>query len=89
MIASSLVQKSYSANFPGEFGGGVINLTTRAIPQRGLPQLISVGGRWDTETTNQLGYLYYGSQTDWTGSDNGQRDTRRRLQAFFASGATD
>ena len=28
VIASSLVQKSYSANFPGEFGGGVINLTT-------------------------------------------------------------
>ena len=27
VIASSLVQKTYSANFPGEFGGGVINLT--------------------------------------------------------------
>ena len=38
VIASSLVQKSYSVNYPGEFGGGVINLTTppcRAI----LPQL--------------------------------------------------
>ena len=33
IIASSLVQKSYSANFPGEFGGGVINLTTKAIPR--------------------------------------------------------
>ena len=32
VIASSLVQKTYSANFPGEFGGGVINLTTNAIP---------------------------------------------------------
>src|SRR3546814_11042727 len=29
VIASSLVQKTYSANYPGEFGGGVINLTTR------------------------------------------------------------
>ncbi|MEI9928171.1 MAG: TonB-dependent receptor plug domain-containing protein [Sphingomonas sp.] len=34
VIASSLVQKSYSANFPGEFGGGVINLTTKAVPPR-------------------------------------------------------
>jgi hypothetical protein len=33
IIASSLVQKSYSVNYPGEFGGGVINLTTRAVPQ--------------------------------------------------------
>src|SRR5690606_4346469 len=32
VVASSLVQKTYSANFPGEFGGGVINLTTSAIP---------------------------------------------------------
>ena len=32
VVASSLVQKTYSANFPGEFGGGVINLTTKAIP---------------------------------------------------------
>ncbi|OYW87187.1 MAG: TonB-dependent receptor, partial [Sphingobium sp. 32-64-5] len=32
VIASSLVQKSYSVNFPGEFGGGVINLTTKATP---------------------------------------------------------
>ncbi len=28
VVASSLVQKTYSPNFPGEFGGGVINLTT-------------------------------------------------------------
>ncbi len=32
VVASSLVQKSYSANYPGEFGGGVINLTTTATP---------------------------------------------------------
>ena len=33
VIASSLVQKSYSVNYPGEFGGGVINLTTKATPR--------------------------------------------------------
>src|SRR3546814_18004177 len=31
VIDSTLVQKSYSATFPGEFGGGVINLTTKEI----------------------------------------------------------
>lgn len=85
VIASTLVQKSYSANFPGEFGGGVINLTTRSIPNEGF---VSIGGSvsGDTETTNQLGYDYYGSKSDWTGFDNGNRDTPSALAAFLASG---
>ena len=32
VVSSAVVQKSYSVNYPGEFGGGVINLTTPAIP---------------------------------------------------------
>lgn len=85
VIASSLVQKSYSANFPGEFGGGVINLTTRAVPKDAF---FSFGGSVsaDTETTNQLGYSYYGSKTDWSGFDNGNRDTPSALGAFLSSG---
>lgn len=85
IVSSALVQKTYSPNFPGEFGGGVINLTTRSIPQEGFFTVgASVAG--DTETTNQLGYTYYGSKTDWTGYDNGNRDTPPALAAFLASG---
>lgn len=85
IVSSALVQKSYSPNFPGEFGGGVINLTTRSIPQDGFLTIgASVAG--DTETTNQLGYTYYGSKTDWSGYDNGNRDTPSALAAFLASG---
>jgi TonB-dependent receptor len=66
IIASSLVQKTYSANFPGEFGGGVINLTTLAIPKSPFLNM-GVGVSGDTETTFQTGYSYFGSSTDWTG----------------------
>ena len=85
VIASSLVQKSYSVNYPGEFGGGVINLTTRAIPTE---RFLTIGGglSGDTESTGQFGYSYYGSRTDWTGFDNGSRDIAPSLAAFFASG---
>lgn len=85
IVSSSLVQKSYSPNFPGEFGGGVINLTTRSIPDEGF---FSFGGSvsGDTITTNNLGYTYYGSKSDWTGYDSGQRDYAPALKAFFASG---
>ncbi len=85
VIASTLVQKSYSANFPGEFGGGVVNLTTRAIPTE---PFLSIGGSigGDTETTFQLGYTYFGSPSDFTGFDNGERDVPDLLQAAFDSG---
>lgn len=55
VIASALVQKSYSVNYPGEFGGGVINLTTRSKVQK---PFLTVGASvgFDTETTNRLGY---------------------------------
>ena len=85
VVASSLVQKTYSVNYPGEFGGGVINLTTRAVPEESF---ISIGGgiSGDTETTGQAGYSYFGSDTDWTGFDNGARDLPPALQAFLDSG---
>ena len=86
VIASSLVQKTYSANFPGEFGGGVINLTTKAIPRE---TFLTVGGDLsvNSETTNQLGYTYYGSSQDWSGFDNGNRDLKPALASYLASGA--
>ena len=88
VVASSLVQKTYSANFPGEFGGGVINLTTRAIPDESF---ITVGGgiAGNTETTFHEGLSYYGSDFDWFGFDDGTRDiaqTAPALQNFLDSG---
>ena len=85
IIASSLVQKTYSANFPGEFGGGVINLTTRAVPDESF-LTIGAGISGDTESTFQNGLAYYGSETDWTGFDDGSRDQPTALTQFFASG---
>jgi len=85
IIASSLVQKSYSVNFPGEFGGGIINLTTKSAPKE---PFLSVGGSLgiDTATTARLGYTYYGTRSDWTGFGNGGRRIPTALQSFFNSG---
>lgn len=85
IIASSLVQKSYSANFPGEFGGGVINLTTKAVPRE---PFLTIGGSigGNSETTGQLGYTYYGSSTDWTGFGDGARKLPSAYAAWRASG---
>jgi hypothetical protein len=85
VIASSLVQKTYSPNYPGEFGGGVINLTTLSIPK--MPFLkLGVGMSGNSETTGQLGYDYYGSKYDGSGYNFGLRDTPPALANFLASG---
>lgn len=85
IVASSLVQKTYSANFPGEFGGGVINLTTVAVPDENFVE-ISAGISGDEQTTFSPGFAYYGSDFDWFGFDDGTRDTPPALQEFFDSG---
>ena len=32
IVESSIVQKTYSADMPGEFGGGIIEINTKAVP---------------------------------------------------------
>jgi len=85
VIASSLVQKTYSANYPGEFGGGVINLTTRAVPVENF-FTISMSGEYDSETTFENGLTYFGSEWDSFGFDNGNRDVPSFLQQAIDSG---
>ncbi|MBI1404377.1 MAG: TonB-dependent receptor [Porphyrobacter sp.] len=85
VVASSLIQKTYSANFPGEFGGGVINLTTKAVPTENFLD-VSFSGGGDTETTFENGLTYFGSRWDTFGFDNGNRDVPSFLQQYFDSG---
>jgi outer membrane receptor protein involved in Fe transport len=85
ILASSVVQKSYSANFPGEFGGGVINLTTKTAPEEPFLDIgFSMGG--DTETTGEVGYTYFGSRGDWTSFDSGERSPTGAFADALATG---
>lgn len=86
VLAGVTVQKSYSVNYPGEFGGGVIDLETVSTPNEPFFTLkLSTGG--NTETTFREGLFYYGSRTDFTGFDDGTRDAPGPLARAFASGA--
>jgi outer membrane receptor protein involved in Fe transport len=79
ILSGTIVQKTYSTNYPGEFGGGVIDLQTVTTPDEPFFSIgMSTGG--NTETTFQEGLTYYGSDTDWLGYDDGTRDTPRILQ---------
>ncbi|MGE0179165.1 MAG: TonB-dependent receptor [Sphingomonas sp.] len=85
VIASALVQKSYSVNYPGEFGGGVINLTTPAVPRDSFLN-VSLGTGGDSETSFELGYTYYGSDLDTFGFDDGARTFPRALRTAVEGG---
>lgn len=85
ILENTLVQKTYSANFQGEFGGGVINLRTLRTPNEPFFSIsTSVGA--NSETTLKSGLTYYGSDTDWLGYDSGARELPNQLQAAFESG---
>lgn len=85
ILQGALVQKTYSPQYPGEFGGGVINLETLGVPnERFLSMSVSGGG--NTETSFRPGLSYYGSDTDWTSFDDGTRETPDLLTAAMASG---
>ena len=80
IVGSALIQKSYSANYPGEFGGGVINLTTKAVPKESF---VTVGGSvgYDSVSTAQFGFVYDGGSRDVFGFDDGTR----RVPAFITN----
>lgn len=85
ILDSVTVQKTYSSNFPGEFGGGVIDLRTVDAPRDPFFTMsASVGG--NTETTGDESLIYYGSRTDFTGFDDGTRDVPAPIAFAFASG---
>ncbi|MEJ7777826.1 MAG: TonB-dependent receptor [Sphingomicrobium sp.] len=85
VIGSVVVQKSYSVNYPGEFGGGVINLTTRSAPDEGFLD-VGVGFGGDSITSDNLGYTYYGGDFDYFGYDDGTRDVPDALASAIGSG---
>lgn len=72
VLENVLVQKTYSVEYPGEFGGGIIDLRTLNIPTENFLTL-SASGSYNTETSLQDGLTYYGSKTDGLGLDNGVR----------------
>jgi len=72
-LKSVLVQKTYSPNLPGEFGGGTVDLRTKAIPDEAF-FTVGASAAIDTQTSLRKGLMYDGSDTDWLGIDDGARD---------------
>jgi len=68
------VQKTYSVRYPGEFGGGVIDLQGLMVPEEPFLKLdVGIGG--NSVTTGEAGLTHNGGgDRDWWGYDDGVRD---------------
>lgn len=85
ILENVLVQKTYSAEYPGEFGGGIIDLRTLNIPSEPFLEL-SASGSVNTETTGKDGLTYYGSETDVIGFDDGTRKLPVAVREAISTG---
>ncbi len=81
------VQKTYSANLPGEFGGGLINMTTLRRPDEPF-FAIEAGISYNSEATLEDGLVHAGADQDWTGYDDGLRSMPSTLEGLIARGDT-
>ncbi len=72
MIDNLVISKTASPDLPGEFAGGVIQITTKGIPDKNF-QSLSVSGGYNTITTGKNQLYYEGGKNDWLGVDDGTR----------------
>ncbi len=79
------VQKTYSPNYPGEFGGGVIDLRTLRSPVDNFVN-VKLGASFNTESTFERALFVRGGDYDTFGFDDGTRDIPDPLQGVLSRG---
>jgi outer membrane receptor protein involved in Fe transport len=82
ILESVLVQKSYSPDLPGEFGGGVIQLQSRTLPEK-FSFKFSLSS--NQESADQR-LSSRGGGLDWAGIDNGTRKMPPAIRGALQSG---
>ena len=70
ILESMVVQKSYSPEYSGNFGGGTVVLNTKDIPDK-FNAKVSVGVGYNGANDNLK--TYEGGKKDWLGIDDGSR----------------
>lgn len=72
VIDSLNIQKVFLPDIPGDFAGGMLDLTTISFPRK-LLLTAGVSTGYNTETTFRKRLDYQGGSTDWLGYDDGTR----------------
>lgn len=73
VLQSVVIQKTFSPDMPGEFGGGVVRLRTRNVPKQPIFS-INLSGGYESGTTFTKGAIGRAGPTDFLGVDGGFRE---------------
>ncbi|MBK7407242.1 MAG: carboxypeptidase-like regulatory domain-containing protein [Saprospirales bacterium] len=87
LIDNILVYKNFTPDLPGDFSGGLINITTKDFPEDFTLQVRVGTGYNPNSNFNEKFLSYQGSSTDWLGFDNGARNFPSELQGGLPSPA--
>ncbi len=90
LLDNLVIVKTASAELPGEFAGGVIQVNTKSFPGKAFHEF-SFSTGYNSLTTFKNRLDYQGSSTDWLGLDNGARALPKGMptsnQMFLMSSA--
>lgn len=73
LLDNVVVQKTQTPDQAGDFGGGVVNVSTCDFPGRRVLEF-SLSSGMNSSTTGKDFQTYSGGGTDWLGFDDGTRD---------------
>jgi len=89
IIDNIVVLKSFTADLPADFTGGIVNIETKDFPvERELSASLSIGINPNMHFNNDY-RSYEGSDTDFLGFDDGRRDIPVSPDFLIPSPATD
>lgn len=86
VVETALVQKTFSPEYSGEFGGGLIELRSKGVPNEGFLEL-KIGLGLNTVSTARNGLTYEGGDFDFLGFDDGTRNVPSFLAGATAANA--
>jgi TonB-dependent receptor len=90
LLDNLVIVKTASAELPGEFAGGVIQVNTKSFPGKAFHEF-SFSTGYNSLTTFKNRLDYQGSSTDWLGLDKGARALPKGMptsnQMFLMSSA--
>ncbi len=82
-IDNMKVVKSSSPEFPSDFTGGFITISTKDVPLSNSWD-VSVGGSYNSKTHFRSHLSYKGSDTDFLGFDNGKRNLKNGINSILS-----
>lgn len=84
LISNILIQKTFSPQYPGEFGGGLVQIETARLPEEGFVE-IGASAAANTVTSFDDGLLHDGGSNDWTGFTDNTRGFQGEFADTFAA----